>query len=214
MDASHLQDRIRWGSNVAARSLGLPTDAFRSRGAADPLDLTNRFLRLNALFTPPDNKLTRSIPYGSALWHGIFDAAYTRVGDYLVHPDGTWFVASQPPLLPVLCVRTNRTVSFTRPAAASSSGVNSYGGVTSATNSPLMANWPASVMGASGGGTPSADLPTDASVPYWTVLLPSCPEVILQLSDLMTDDLGRNAVVAAAELSDFGWRISVKQATT
>ena len=30
----------------------------------------------------------------------------------------------------------------------------------------------------------------------------------------MTDDLGRNAVVAAAELTDLGWRITVKQATT
>ena len=30
----------------------------------------------------------------------------------------------------------------------------------------------------------------------------------------MTDDLGRNAVVAAAELTDLGWRMTVKQATT
>jgi hypothetical protein len=30
----------------------------------------------------------------------------------------------------------------------------------------------------------------------------------------MSDDLGRNAVVAAAELTDLGWRLSVKQATT
>jgi hypothetical protein len=38
--------------------------------------------------------------------------------------------------------------------------------------------------------------------------------VILHQSDLMTDDLGRNAVVATAELTDLGWRITVKQATT
>jgi hypothetical protein len=38
--------------------------------------------------------------------------------------------------------------------------------------------------------------------------------VILRPSDLLTDDLGRNAVVAAAELTDLGWRITAKQATT
>jgi hypothetical protein len=30
----------------------------------------------------------------------------------------------------------------------------------------------------------------------------------------LTDDLGRNAVVSAAELTDLGWRITAKQATT
>ena len=101
-----------------------------------------------------------------------------------------------------------------RPAAPTNSGVNTYGGITPATNTPLLTNWPANVTGASGGGMPNANLPTDASVPYWTVLLPAWPGVTLQLSDLMTDDLGRNAVVAAVELSDLGWRVSVKQATT
>ncbi len=44
--------------------------------------------------------------------------------------------------------------------------------------------------------------------------MPATPEVILLPSDLMTDDLGRNAVVAAAELTDLGWRMTMKQATT
>ena len=55
---------------------------------------------------------------------------------------------------------------------------------------------------------------SDSSIPYWTVLLPAIPGVILLPADLMTDDLGRNAVVTAAELTDLGWRITVKQATT
>jgi hypothetical protein len=214
MDAVRLQDRVRWGLNVAARSLGQSTDAYRPRGPLDPLDPVNRYLRLHAVFTPPDGSFTRANGYGAALWQGLFDAAYTRVGDYLVQAGGTWFVAAQQALLPVLCVRATRVVSLARPAAPSSSGVNTYGGTTAATNTPLLNNWPANIIGASGGGTPTADLPSDASVPYWTVLLPAIPGVTLQLADIMTDDLGRNAVVAAAELSDLGWRLSVKQATT
>jgi hypothetical protein len=35
---------------------------------------------------------------------------------------------------------------------------------------------------------------------------------MLRASDLMVDDLGRNGVVAAAELTELGWRLAVKQA--
>lgn len=103
---------------------------------------------------------------------------------------------------------------FFRAAAPSSRGVNKYGGSTTTNNRPLLTNWPASVLGASGRGQPTADLPGDTSVPYWTVLLPAVPGVVLLPSDLMSDDLGRNAVVSGAELTELGWRVTVRQATT
>ncbi len=129
-------------------------------------------------------------------------------------PQDVWFIAAQQRLLPVLCVQTNRVVSFSRPAAPSSTGVNTYGGAVTATNEAMLTDWPASVIGVAGRGRPSADLPSDSSIAYWTVLIPALTEVILRPSDLMTDDLGRNAVVAGAELTALGWRITVKQATT
>ena len=205
MNPTALQDRIHRGLNTAARAIGAETDAYRPTDVSEPLDPTNRFLRLRAGFTAEDGKFARPNGYGDALWYGVFDAAYTQPGDYLVQGDVVWFVAAQQRLLPVLCVQTNRVVSFWRPAAPSNTGENTYGGVTTATNSALLSNWPASVLGASGRGQPNTDLPSDSSVPYWTVLLPAFPGVMLHPSDLMTDDLGRNAVVAAAELSDLGW---------
>lgn len=200
--------------NVAARSVGLRTDAYRPSGVADPLHPTNRFLRLQAAFSNVHGGFERANTYDHPLWNGIFDAAYTQVGDYLVQPSGTWFIAAQQSLMPVLCVRADRIVSLTRPAAPISTGVNAYGGITAATNMPLLTNWPASVRSASAAGVPPADLPGDSSVSHWTVLLPAHPEVIVQFSDLMTDDLGRNAVVSSAELTDLGWRLSVRQAAT
>ena len=213
MDAAHLQDRMRWGLNVAARALGTSTDAYRPADVADPLDPVNRFLRLNAAFSAPDGRFQSPNAYGQALWHGVFDAAYTQPGDYLVQGALTWFVAAQQPLLPVLCVQANRIVSISRAAAPASTGVNTYGGVTQATNTSLLTNWPANVLGASGGGRPEADLPSDSSIPYWTVLMPAYGGVVLQPADLMSDDLGRNAVISAAELTALGWRLTVKQAT-
>ena len=215
MDAARLEDRQRWGLNVTARRIGVSTDAYRPRGASNPLALTNRFLRLHATFTSIRGEFTRANVYGNSLWYGIFDAAYTRPGDYLHQDEGTWYIASQHRLLPVLCVRTDRVVSFYRPSTPTGTGTGTYGGITAANMTSLLTNWPASVVGASSGGRPFAGLPGDNStVPYWTVLVPRCPDVVLRPTDLMFDDLGRNAVVMAAELSELGWRLTVKQVTT
>ena len=215
MAQDRIQDRLQWGMTVAARAAGAPVDAYRPSGVMNPLDPANRYLRLHALFTGMMGKFLRPDGYGETLVHGIFDAAYTQVGDYLVQPGGgTWFIASQEPMLPVLCVRASRVVSLARANAPSATGVNGYGGVTATTTTPLLTDWPASVMGAAGGGQPEAGLPSDSTVPYWTVLLPAFPGVVLLPADLLTDDLGRSAVVSAAELTALGWRLTVKQAIT
>lgn len=214
MNIDRLADRIRWGLNVAARSTGAITNAYRPRGAEYPLASENRYLRLHASFCGIGGKFDRPNSYGNALWRGIFDAAYTQPGDYLVQDDAIWFIAAQPKLLAALCVRTNRTVSFTRPAAQTASGVNSYGGVTAATVAPIMTGWPASVLAATREVRPLANLPGDTSVSLWTVLLPACPGVVLKTADLMSDDLGRNGAVATTELTDLGWRLAVRQVTT
>ncbi len=129
MDPAQLQDRVHRGLNTAARAVGADTDAYRPSGTSDPLAARNRFLRLRAAFTSRDGGFAHPVMYGDALWYGIFDAAYTRPGDYLVQADSVWFIAAQQRLLPVLCVLTNRIVSFWRPAAPSTTGVNTYGGI-------------------------------------------------------------------------------------
>ena len=165
MDPEQLQDRIHRGWNAAARAVGADTYAYRPAGASEPLAPTNRFLRLRAAFTAPDGRFAHANAYGDALWYGIFDAAYTQPGDYLAQADLIWFIAAQQRLLPVLCVKTNRTVSFSRPAAPTSTGVNTYGGVTAETNEALLTNWPASVLGAASGGATSANLPRYLLIP-------------------------------------------------
>lgn len=209
-----LQDLIHKGLNAAARAIGSETDAFRPSGPVRPLDPANRFLRLQAAFSAHDGSFTQPGKYGDALWYGVFDAAYTRPGDYLAQGESVWFVAAQQRLLPVLCVLTNRVVSFSRPAAPLATGVNDYGGVTATTNLPLLTDWPASVFGTAGRGHPETNLPADTAVPYWNVLLPAVAGVLLRPADFISDDLGRQAVVTSAELTDFGWRVTARQETT
>lgn len=219
MDRTLLQDRISWGMNVAARTLGTTTDAHRPTCADAPVAPVTRYLRLHAAFAAIDGKFTRPVGYGGALWQGIFDSAYTRPGDYLAQRGDIWFVAAQQPLLPVLCVQTNRRISISRPAAPGAAGVNPYGGISLADATRLISDWPASVLGATTAGRPDANLPSDSAVAHWNVLLPimsftDAATILFQPSDLLVDDLGRTAIIAAAELSALGWRLTAKQATT
>jgi hypothetical protein len=214
MRQDRLQDRIAWGANIAARAAGAWADAYRPSGPNEPIAPEKRYLRLPALFTGFRGKFERPLGFGETVAYGIFDSEYTRPGDYIALNDAVWFILSQDPLLPVLCARATRVVSFSRPTAPASTGVNAYGGVTSTTTTPLASGWPASITGASGAGEPSARLPTDIGIPYWIVLLPEVPTVTFLPTDLLTDDLGRQAVVSAAEKTQLGWRLTVKQALT
>lgn len=214
MDPNRVNDRIHWALNIAARSTGATTDAYRASGPHDPMAARNRFLRLPAAFTGANGSFTHPSNYGNPLCQGIFDAAYMRPGDYLKQSDAIWYVAEARRLLPVLCVRTNRVVSFMRPSTQSTTGTSNYGGITSTNLSPLLTGWPASVLLASREAHPMAPLPGDTTASLWTVLLPAPLAISLQTGDLMSDDLGGKGVIATTELSDLGWRLAVRQATT
>lgn len=211
MQVAILQDHIDRGRGAAARHIGAAYDAYRPVGTENPLAAANRYLRLPAAFTPEDGSFRHAVGYGRAAWLGLFDSAYTQSGDYLSGSAGTFFIAAQQSLLPVLCVLTTRTLSLSRPAAPTQPGMNGYGGVTLATVTPLLTNWPASVLTA-GSGSPGS-LPGDANLPSWTVLLPPTP-VTLLAADLIQDDLGRTYVIGTAECTALGWRILAKQAAT
>jgi hypothetical protein len=214
MDGHKLQDRLYLGLGMSARHVGQTTDAFRTSGPFNPLNRQNRFLRLPATFVSSSGNETRANVYGEVLWHGIFDASYTQAGDYLVQETGTFFVASQAPLLPVLCVKTNRIISIIQPNLQTSTASNAYGGYTSGSSAILIEAWPASVLGEIRSNSSTAGLPTDQTVPYWSILLPAVAHVVLSPGDLITDDLGRTAVISSSELTDLGWRINARIATT
>jgi len=208
-------DAIRQGLGLAARAVGDWCDLFRPSGPDHPLAPGNRVLRLPAAFANPRG-FAVPVEYGAALWQGVFDAGYTRPGDYLRGHDGTFFIASQPRLGPVLCVKTNRVLSLARPAAPQFAGMNRYVGVQETTAAPLLTAWPASVLAEGGGGRGA--LPGDApgaraEVGGWAVLLPGA-DILLRPGDLALDDLGRTGVISSAELTNLGWRLHIKQAAS
>jgi hypothetical protein len=110
--------------------------------------------------------------------------------------------------------RTNRIISISQPRMQTSVASNPYGGYTSGSSIILIDGWPASVLGETRSSHSTTDLPTDQAIPYWNVLMPSPAGVVLSPGDIITDDLGRTAMIVGSELTDLGWRISAKMATT
>jgi hypothetical protein len=214
MDSRRLQDRLYFGLGQSARHVGRTADAFRPDGLFDPLKKQNRFLRLPAAFVPAKGGVNAADTYGQPLWHGIFDASYTRVGDYLVLEAETYFIASQAPLLPVLCIMANRTISIARPMLQTSTGENTYGGFTINSTMPLMDLWPASVLTGDRAASTSAGLPTDQAASYLNILAPAPTGVMLQSGDRISDDIGQSAIISSVELTNLGWRITARMATT
>src|SRR5258708_31981146 len=157
MDVALLQDRLYWGLNRAANVLGQVTDAYRPSGISDPLDRSNRFLRLRVAFSRADGNFGQAIGYNVAICRGYFDASYTHVGDYLVQGRAIWFIVEQQSMLPILCVRTNRVISITRQLPPNTK--TSSDPANPASTASIISNWPASMLGTGTEGKAQSQLP-------------------------------------------------------
>jgi hypothetical protein len=204
MDGPMLQDRVSRGMGVAARRTGIPYVVSRPRGAAQPLAAGNRVIKLCAAFQPGGDGGRATPGYGGLLWHGIFDSSYTMAGDYLSSCDAIYFVAAQLPLVPVQCVLTNRTIDVLRPTSPNDGG---YSGMVAETAEIVLAEWPACLqtLHASTKGAPP-----DSRFGSWAIILPRLP-CDPQAADIISDDMGRTFATAAAEETELGWRLTVRQ---
>ena len=214
-----LQDKISRGYGNAARAIGELCDLYRPQSATDPLNGRNHILRFYAGFLPYDGRVRMPTSYGHVTWQGVFDAAYTQPGDFIVGPltrsgaqdAAIWFIAAQQPLLPPLCVRTSALIDVVRSSTSTTVGAGSYGGVGALSSITILSACPASIIHASGVGLNPLGLPATVAPGDWEVLLPAASNVVLRTNDRIFDDLGRSASIAAAERSDLGWRVIAKE---
>lgn len=215
MDLDRVQDRLARGMGRAAFAIGARYTLFRPQGPGLPLRPATLALQLKVALHGAGRSWQQSPGYGDALWNAVLDTAYSRPGDYLRGPLGTFFIAAQPPLLPTLCVITNRVLTVTRPDGALAAGLNGYGGVQQAEQMLLLDRWPASVLMARAGAHHGGELPGAPGPPTWTVLLPRTAQPEdgpLRPGDLLAEDDGFEAVITTVEANDLGWRINAAQA--
>ena len=215
MDALGIQGRIWRGMGVAARYLGAAFDHHRPLDPLAPINALSYRGTLTAKFdADPAFRHIRPADHGKPLYYLLADATEVRPGDYLIADQGAWFIAGIEPNVPPLAVRCNAVVSVARPMNGLAPGLNPYGGRTDATDAPMMAGWPASVLQGAGQVAGRADLPGDARQSGREILLPAWPGVVLEAGDLVRDDLGRRYVLAGAEHSALGWRCTASLEAT
>lgn len=211
MDFAKLQNKVYAGYAKAALRIGPLYGVYRPASPLDPLGL-GPVATLNASFNAEDMTYSKPNKYGKPTWFCLVDGTQVMVGDYLINDSQTFFIAAMQPILPILAVDCNRTISALRPQQQTAVGQVGYGGDIDATETPLMVGWPASVLQGTKGEKADAILPGDTRNPWWSILFPAFPGVVLRSSDVLIDDIDRRYVISSAELTDLGWRITAQQA--
>ena len=200
------------GPRITGEVLGSPYSQYRATGANNPTGGAPLATIPAWITADADGKGTKPPAYGKPVWYSVHDPAVTQVGDYLIGPLGTFFIASQNVPMPIQAVWCNKTVSMSRPGAASP-GAGYYGGVAAATVTPLMANWPASVLQGTKGEKSDVSLPGDTRDAWVVVLLPYAGVELLPDDWILTNDAAPlQYTVSSVELSPLGWRLTASTA--
>ena len=208
-----IQEQIYYGYAQAASKLGDPVDLYRPLTAGEALAVENKLLTLPASFSV-EGTYKKPNGYGKPLWRVLIDGTKTKVGDYLVGADATYFIASMQSLLPIQAVQCNRMVNVSCQPLDDSIGAIGYGGATADNLETILTQWPASILQGTKGEKSEVGLPGDVRIPWWAILLPAFTGVIIETSYIISDELGRRYIVSSAELTDMGWRITAQQAET
>lgn len=191
-----------------ASKLGSPYAQYRPDSADNPISDPFQIGTLYALFDASIS-LGFDAPskFANPLFAAILNPTAIQPLDFLVGDEGTFFIASAEPLKPILCVQCNRTGTFFRPTQVA----GYYGGDVAANRTVLMTGIPFSeLQGTKGERNAAESLPTDSRMQWSNCLVPAMPGVLLHQADRVTDDLGRNFVLSACELSDLGWRVTAE----
>lgn len=210
MDGTRAQVLVNRGYALAAKRLGLPYAQHRPDGPADPVRPATLLRSLPVSFDANAYRYTQPQKPGQATWTGLWDAALTQPGDYLVGADKTYFVASQDHLLPLTAVLCNAVLTFARPTGPTGFGaVEGYGGDVRGEEGTLLTGWPCSLLTGARGESSSSDLPSEPRADSgFTVSLPVLPDGLsLQAGDYATDESGSRYVIAGAEQTHRGWRL-------
>ena len=211
-----IQGHIWRGYAKAAQRIGADYQFYRPASGAFP---GSAIAMLPVSLNAEDMKYGRPNKYGKPTWFALVDATGLRAGDYFVGPQGTFFLAAIQPLLPILAVECNRTVSLSRVQAPSGVGAQGYSGMTARNEIAYASGVPCSILQGTKGEKGDAGLPGDTRLPWWSILMPASADASLDGSpvnygDLITDDLGRRYTVSSTELTDLGYRLTAALAVS
>jgi hypothetical protein len=220
MTPAQIMAKVNKGYAIAAKKVGFPFSQYRPTDPlaplATPLSTLSAAFDTNGRFNAPNG-------YGHPTWRGYFDGSRTLPGDYLVEVSPTqtgqdariFFIAAQQPLLPILAVDCNTTVSILRPTSAFSAGAQAgtFSGDKKSSEQPIITGWPASLLQGTKGERPEIPIPGDVRSAWYAVLVPALAGVRILPNDVLTSD-GHRYKVSSIEKTDLGFRLSAAYAGT
>jgi hypothetical protein len=209
MDGVRLADRLAYGAGCAARRMGYLCDAYRPTGLAAPINLANRFLRLAVALALPGGNVSAPSGFGVPFRQAFADWSYLRVGDYLVGPEGTAFVAAIEPPKPMLVVLTNDVITISRNEGAALPGLNDYGAILPCTETVLLAGFPASLLAGGLSDRTRAGLPDDTKVAGFIAIVPRVDGFDPKIADMVVNERRDQFVVTSVESLRGIYRLSM-----
>ena len=214
MDQATVQSHIARGLAKAASIVGTNFTQYRPTSAMNPLASSNAIATLPcatdfesnltmASATPPDHPFT----------HLVADPGLLQPGDYLVGND-TYFVSRVEVLRPAWCILCNMTFNILDTAQTTAAGTNSYGGMTSASNTLLAQGWPMSILAKTRSEQDVTKLPSDTRSAFFEVLMPAIPGLTLGPGLCLQDPSSQIYVIMSSETTIYGCKLLVGIATT
>ena len=215
MDQAGIQLRIARGLAKAATIVGTSFVQYRPMTAMDPLLAGSSIGTIPcAVDTNANLELASPIPPGHPFTLLLADPTPLQAGDYLVGSADTYFVSRIQPLQPAWCVLCNMVFNVLDTAQATTAGTNSYGGVTSASNTLLARNWPMGMFAKTRGEQDVTKLPSDTRSAFFEVFMPAIPGLTLGLGLCLQDMSAQIYLIMSSETTAYGCKLLVGVATT
>jgi len=216
MNGTLLQTLVWKGGNRAAAHAGILYSQYRPTGPGNPLLTTPLSTAFSAAFLP-NPKASKFVGYGVATWQAILDGSQVLPGDYFVAGSGqnnpteqTFFIASMQPLLPIMAVETNETITVERSVTPGQVGLLPYGGERKSTMTTLLTDWPVSMLLKGKKEKNPTGLGSDTPQTEMEVLLPFIQGVTPELwpgDFFVVPPMNVTYVAQNVELTDLGYRI-------
>ncbi len=209
MDAATIAAKVSYGLGKAASVIGRPYSLYRPTSgvvaALDPSMLVGSVPA--AVDTCSQFEFRQPVKPGQFLFYLLADVTTMLVGDYLVGPEGTFFLATRDDIDRPLLVRCNRVLTLSRPSG-SPPGPGYYGGDVTATETPLLNAWPAAVITKTRGEGGDTNLPGDTREPWMEVMLPASVPLQICFADVALDEQASQCryVFSSTEQTALGWR--------
>ena len=214
MDQPTIQSHIARGLAKAASIVGANFTQYRATSSMNPLSSSNVIATLPcAMGFDSGLTLTSATPPDHPFTHLIADPGQLQPGDYLVGSE-TYFVSRVEVLRPAWCVLCNMTFNILDTAQATAAGTNSYGGMTSASNTLLAQGWPMSILAKTRSEEDVTKLPSDTRSAFFEVLMPTIPGLTLGLGLCLQDPNSQIYVIMSSETTIYGCKLLVGVATT